>query len=328
MADEKLTAAKRFRRWLLHTPILYFVVAFWVYLFDALPLPLARFFGRCGGGLAFHLDRAHRRGSLDNLAIAFPEKNAHERRAILKASYKHLGMVIVEFCHLKSIRPEDLRAHWIVPEDDADGRIRAALAQGKGMIAVGTHIGSWELAGFAFPTLGYPLVSISRRIPSPRVEELVLKIRSRLGNEVVHKEGALRHMLRALKDNKCLGIIMDQYAGRESPWVPFFGREASTIDSVARLHLRTGCPVMFNIMTRRPDGKFRWRCIPIQPPPPVEGESDDARVRGILMACHKEFEAAIRETPEQWLWMHKRWKPRPADLPVVKVEDNTVVTSP
>ncbi|HYG73705.1 MAG TPA: hypothetical protein VEK08_01630, partial [Planctomycetota bacterium] len=293
MARTRTSAGKRLRRWLMQSALLYYSVACWVYLIDALPLGFARFLGRCGGRLAYYLDWGHRAIALNNLAIAFPEKDRAEHLRILKACYVHLGLLVVDFCKCKSLTADDVRT-WIVPEDGALDRMNAAKAQNKGIIAVSAHIGSWELAGFAFPTLGFPAVSIARKIVSDRIEALVHHIRTRLGNEVVHKEGALRHMLRAFKEKKALGIIMDQHAGNDSPWIPFFGREASTVDSVARLHIRTGAPAMFNVMIRRPDGKYTWRSRTIQIPPPRTEQSEDERVREILIACNREMEDAIR----------------------------------
>ena len=276
-------------------------------LVGALPLPLARRLGRWCGLLFYFWDRRHRAVCLENLAIAFPEKDRRERLAILKSSYAHLGQCAADFCHFDKVKPEELRGGWIVLEEGTDGLMRNALAQKCGLICVSAHIGFWELGGFAYPALGYPLVSVSRRIPGPRLEALANRMRTRLGNVVVHKEGALRPLLRALHDNQCIGVIMDQRAGRAGPWVQFFTRPASTVDTCARLHLKTGAPLLSSLMIRRADGRYTWRCRPIHVPP-LEGRSPDERVIIILRAIHCDLEEAIRETPEQWLWMYKRWK--------------------
>jgi len=314
MGHAQKSAWKRFRHWLQQTQLLYFFVASVVWLLDLLPLGLTRLIGRCGGWLAYHLDRGHRAISLENLSIAFPEKSDAERRAILKKSYVHIGLCAVDFCKFKSVRSEDLLKNWITYEDGSAERMRNLVAQDRGIVAIGAHIGFWELSGFAHPSMGYPTISIARKIPTPHINDLVTRIRSRLGNEIVFQEGALRHMLRALKDKKAVGVIADHYAGRESPWIPFFSREASTVDTCAKLHLRTRAPMVVNVMLRQPGGKYLFRCRHIEVPP-RSGESEDQRVRQILRLMNEEFEDAIRAAPEQWLWMHKRWKPKPVEQP-------------
>jgi len=310
MAHGTRNIGKRFRDWLKNSWLLYAFVSLAIRAVGALPLPLARWLGRVAGLLAHTGDFGHRATGLENLALAFPEKTEAERRTILRASYVHMGLCAADFCHFPHIKPEDIRARWVVPEEGADERVRQAFAAERGIIAVAAHIGFWELSGFAFPTLGLPLVSISREIEAPRLEELINRIRSRLGNNVVHKEGALRPVLRALHENKSVGVIMDQYGGPDSPWVPFFSRDASTVDTCARLHIRTGAPLLSNLMIRRPDGRYTWRCRQL-PVPPRGNESDDDYVKLILREINRDFENAIREAPEQWLWIYKRWKGRP-----------------
>ena len=276
-------------------------------LVGALPLALARRLGRCCGLLCYHLDRSRRAVCLENLGIAFPEKDHRERLAILRGSYAHLGLCAADFCQFNKIKPEEVRGGWVVPEEGADELMRQALAQERGVICVAAHIGFWELSGFAYPSLGYPVVSVSRRIPGPRLEALANRIRTRLGNTLVYKEGALRPLLRALQENKCIGVVMDQRAGREGLWVQFFTRPAYTVDTCARLHIKTGAPLISNLTIRRADGRYTWRCRQIAVPP-QDGMSNDEYAKAILRAIHCDLEAAIRETPEQWLWMYKRWK--------------------
>jgi Kdo2-lipid IVA lauroyltransferase/acyltransferase len=152
------------------------------------------------------------------------------------------------------------------------------------------------------------------RSSAPRIDQLLTSMRSRLGHTVVQKEGALRHLLRALKENNGVGVIMDQHGGQEGKWVPFFGREGSTVDTCARLHLKVGAPMLCNFMLRQSDGRYLWRCREIQVPPSA-GQSQDEQIHQILLACNREFEEAIRAAPEQWIWMHKRWRPKPQPEP-------------
>jgi Kdo2-lipid IVA lauroyltransferase/acyltransferase len=157
---ENVSALKRFRRWLSTSWILYAFAVTVVYFLGLLPRAILRIFGKAGGYVTYLLDRSHRKLCFDNLAQAFPEKSHAQHLAILKKSYMHLAMCATDFCHFWHLSAEDLRNKWIVPEPGAADRAKAALERGHGVIAIGAHIGFWELSGFAYPTLlGRPVVS-------------------------------------------------------------------------------------------------------------------------------------------------------------------------
>ena len=305
----KRGAFKRLRHWLLDSWALCMLVRALVWLLGILPRPLAHALGRAGGKLAYLFDRGHRELCDANLFIAFPEKTVSERRAILKGCYRHLGLCAVDFCRLARMQKTDLLGQMIVPDPGALEIAPAVHAEGRGVICIAAHIGFWELLGASSKVLGFDLVSVSRKIPSPRLEALVRNIRERFGNQMIEQEGALRAIMRNLRENRGAGILVDLHAGRESPWIPFFGKEASTYDSAARLHLRTGAPLVFGVTVRRPDGRYRLRIKRIDPGP-LDG-SEDLKVRRILTVINFELEAVIREYPEQWVWMHKRWRKKP-----------------
>jgi KDO2-lipid IV(A) lauroyltransferase len=305
---KRLPAGKRFRHWLLRTRLLAALVKALAYAIAWMPLALSRALGRLAGSLACVADRKHRRIGLANLALAFPETSAAQRRALLRACYRHMGVCAVEFCRFLRVTAEDIRRRWVAPEPGAEECVRAALAEGRGVIAVSGHVGFWELSGLAYPAFGFPLLSITREAPAPRIEELIMRIRGRLGNRLVYQRHALFHLLRALRQKKVVGLHMDQYAGRQGTYVPFFGREASSVDTCARLHVMTGAPLVSTFMQRRPDGRYAWRCRRMEVPPPAAGQTEEARIRQVLELCNRELETAIRQAPEQWLWIHNRWR--------------------
>lgn len=304
---KKSALAKRFHRWLEKSWIVYAAFAVTVWILDHLPLGLTRFLGQCGGAIGYHLDTKNVNRAMQNLAIAFPQKTEDERAAILKACYLHLGTSLTDVCHFRSASAEELLKDWIVRPSDCDEVMQEALAEGKGVIGIGGHIGFWELSGFAYPAMGFPCVCVANRLGAPKVDEMVQTIRGRLGNVVVHQEGALIHLLRALKQGKTVGLIMDHWGTTASPIVPFFGKNTRTIDTVARLHRKTGAPIISNLMIRRQDGRYVWRCKRIHVPP-GDGVSEDLHIRAILLACNRDLESVIRDNPEQWTWMHKRWR--------------------
>lgn len=283
------------------------LVRFTVWTMAHLPRGVASTLGAGAGRLFYQLERYRRPLCLSNLSLAFPDKSAAERLAILKASYIHLGRCGADFCRFTRLNKEDLLGKFIVPDADAFDVTRAAFAEGNGVIGVASHIGFWELSGFASNVLGFEkIVSVSRKLPIPRLEEYLTRVRERLGNQIVSQDGALRPILRALKENRSAGILTDLHAGREHPWIPFFGREASTFDTCAKLHLKTGAPLLRVVMFRRPDGRYRWSVKRIEPGPLIGSEEE--KVRHILTAMNRSLEDAIREHPEQWVWMNKRWR--------------------
>jgi len=308
MKSRGTTIWKELKHRLLNTWGSYLGLIVFLTVFRILPLRIGRFIARVSGIIWFWLDGMHRRIGLENLALAFPEKSEAERRAILRASCSHLATCAVEMCQFLSMRREDVCGKWVVVEDGSEACAQAAAALGKGVIGASGHIGSWELSGFVFPAMGYPSVCIARRVRAPLVDAELNRIRMLLGNVIIQQEGALRHILRAMKEQKFVGVIMDLYAGSKNPQVRMFGHETSTVDTVARLHLKTGAPIVTNLMMRRPDGRYLWRCRRVEIPALRPGEDSDAHVRAILESCNQAFEQTIREFPEQWLWMHRRWR--------------------
>jgi|ERR1043165_1883843 KDO2-lipid IV(A) lauroyltransferase len=298
---------RRLRQSLMESWLFYALVRVAVWIVAHLPLRLARAFGADVGRTVFHLQRARRPLCLANLSFAFPDKSRTEQLAILKACYTHLGLCGADFCRFTRLEKENLLNKLIVPDADAFEVTRAAFAEGHGVIAVASHIGFWELSGFASNVLGFEkIVSVSRKIPIPRLEEYLTRVRERLGNQMVNQEGALRPILRALRENRSAGILTDLHAGRGYPWIPFFGKEASTFDTCAKLHLKTGAPLLRVLMLRRSDGRYRWSVKRIDPGTLSGSEND--QVRQVLIAINRSLEQAIRENPEQWLWMNKRWR--------------------
>jgi KDO2-lipid IV(A) lauroyltransferase len=304
---KKVTLTKRFSRWLEHSWLLYAAFAATVWTFDHLPLSISRALGRFGGRVAYYMDTRNVLRAMKNLKIAFPDWAEAQLRATLKESYKHLGVALTDVCHFRSATAEDLLQNWIVRDPESDRVMREALAENKGVLGVGAHLGFWEIAGFIFPSLGYPSVCVSNKLTAERIDAMVQRIRGRLGNVIVHQEGAVVRLLRALKEGKTVGIIMDHWGKSSSPVIPFFGQDTRTIDTIARLHIKTGAPIISNMMLRQKDGRYLWRCRRLE----VRGKdglTHDEHIRAILTVCNREIEQAIREYPEQWTWMHKRWR--------------------
>lgn len=178
-------------------------------------------------------------------------------------------------------------------------------------LVLSAHLGNWELLAAAHRVAGYPLAVVVRPLDVPWLNALAVRFRQKAGVELIAKRGALRPVLRALEAGRLVAVLLDQNASRsDGLFVPFFGRLASTSRSLAVLSLRTGTPIV-PIFIRREAG-HRHR-VSIHPPlADVPDGPLEARVAAVTARCAEAIEAAIRAMPDQWLWMHNRWRTRPA----------------
>ena len=182
-----------------------------------------------------------------------------------------------------------------------------ALAAGTGAILVSPHLGNWELEAAATALLIKPAVVIYRPLDSPLLDHLVLRVRSATGNIPLRKEHAMRPMLRSLKNNEILGILIDQnVAWYEGVFVDYFGRPACTTDGLALLALHTEAPVLPAYMVRLPDGRYR---LVFSPEVEVTRTGNqEADILANMQRFTKVIEQIVRRYPDQWLWVHQRWK--------------------
>jgi KDO2-lipid IV(A) lauroyltransferase len=168
--------------------------------------------------------------------------------------------------------------------------------------------------------LGLPLVLITRPLDNPALERLLAGVRSRSGNRVVHKRNAVREMVRALREGLGVAIVIDQDAGRDGLFVPFFGRPASTTPTLARIALRTGAAVVPSFSVPRDDGTYD---VHYGPPVEVDRSDDiDADATRLTAACTAIIESWVRRHPEHWFWMHRRWKTAPPAEPAAFAAPN------
>ncbi|WP_420840443.1 lysophospholipid acyltransferase family protein [Archangium primigenium] len=290
---------KRFLRYLLVRAVLGFV--------SALPLGLARTLGAGFGRFAFAVAGGERRKALKSLARAFPERSDAERHALARASFRHLGMAAFEVGATTSL---DANLEHLVRWDAEDRAVlEAALARGKGVVFVSGHVGNWELLARRVARAGYPSQSIAKETTDPRLTALVERFRAQGGVRSIWRgqEGAARAMLRALKAGEILGLLIDQDTRVQSLFVPFFGELAATPRAAADLALRTGAAVVVGFCQREGQGYRLWTEEVAWP----AGPDREADALGLTAALSARIEAAIRRAPEQWVWMHQRWKTRP-----------------
>lgn len=271
-----------------------------------LPAGMGLVVGRRLGDALWWLLPRRRRVTLDNLMRSFGgERSPAELRRLGRRSFQHVGMNLIEACRYY-LRPTDVMLSRVRLEGDE--HLRTAVAQGRGVLILTAHYGNWELLAAAHGLSGLPLSIVIRPLDHPLLDELAARFRRRSGAELIIKRQAVREVLQALRRQRMVGILLDQNATREEGvFVPFFGVLASTSKGLAVLALRTGAPVVPVVLRRDPDGRH---CMdvgaPIPPPPDRDVATYTARFNQVL-------EATIRRAPEQWLWMHARWRTRPRE---------------
>lgn len=276
--------------------------------------------GRFAGAFVFYVLRIRRRLGDRQIAMCFPDMPPAERRRILKGAYQSLATTVAEGGLLKELAaggplktPPPMFTH------EGFEHFEAARSLGKGTLVVTAHLGNWELIGFVYALLGVKLHIVARDIKNPRVNKVWVELRESSGLKVIRakrRQGGLKQMLQALKGNESVAIVLDQnMPAGGGVFVDFFGKPASTLDLVAVLAKRTGAAVVPAFTFRRSDGSHHAVISP-----PLEWEhvtSDDphADVVHNTQRYTRIIEDAIRAHPDQWLWLHRRWKVQPNDAP-------------
>ncbi len=275
-----------------------------------LPADASSRMGRRAAPLLISLS-GRRRLLLANLARAFPEKSPEEIRWIARESVENLGAAVYELLNVTRRSAEDLNARVSYGGIE---NLEAARALGRGVILLSAHFGSWELGALAAGLLGEPISSVVRPLDNPRLEAELARRRTRFGNRVIAKREALREMLRAMRENETVAILIDQNVmPDEAIFVPFFGRPAATTPSVALLQRKTGAAVVPVFTWPQADARYRLvfeRPILAEEFASVEGGRGE-QVRAATARYTEVTENAIRRQPSAWLWLHDRWKTRP-----------------
>jgi len=275
-----------------------------------LPLRLLQTLGSCLGSAACSISRRDRRRAADHVRLAFPELPEPEQVRLVSACARHLGKSLGEVVWLWGASAEDVGA---VSSFDGVEHLEQALEQGRGANLVTGHCGNWEMLNACLGAAGMPMTAAVRASDDKRIDRMATALRARHGAEVVARgRNAGRRLVRALANNRVNGLLIDQDI-RDIPgvFVPFFGRPAWTPSGAATLALRLRIPLIPAFIHRLPDGSHRVEThAPL--PKPESGSLED-RVVELTAAATAAIERQIRAHPEQWVWMHRRWKTRPED---------------
>jgi KDO2-lipid IV(A) lauroyltransferase len=283
-------------------------------LFGAMPRWIADRAAKTLARLGFYLAARQRRAGLHNLRMVFPEHSEEERKRILQGCFENLGRLLVEFTHFPDLNKANISE--FVVHDGLDNYLEG-LRRGRGVIFMTAHFGAWELSSFAHAVYGYPLKFVVRPIDNPRVEDLISNYRTASGNVPIQRRSAGRDILKSLRNNDAVGILFDQNTTRsEGVFAEFLGIPAATTPSIALFALRTGAAVVPGFLIwDAPLGKHRLR---LDPPVELINTGDlDRDVLENTKLFNKILEGYVRKYPEQWLWIHRRWKTRPEGEPSI-----------
>ena len=246
---------------------------------------------------------------VENLSIAFPEKDTDWIRSLARASFRHLGRESVATFRLGRMDQAEVRARTELVGFD---RVREAAGEGKGLIFMTGHLGNWEMGGASIAVHGIPVDVIAQRQRNPLFDADITANRERLGMRVIERGEASKRILKALRAGRAVGIVGDQNVRQGGVFVDFFGRPASTARGTALFALKFGCPLFTGAVTRLPGYPHRYRMLFHRMEFDPSGDMD-RDVHSLTEALMGYLEERVRETPEQYFWQHRRWKTRPPE---------------
>jgi Kdo2-lipid IVA lauroyltransferase/acyltransferase len=255
-----------------------------------------------------------RRGLVEkHLRWAFPDRDDEWIRGTARAAYAHLGREAIATIRLARMTRDDVLARTTVVGLE---QFRDALAEGNGLVLASGHVGNHEIGAAALSARGIPLDLVVQRQANPLFDAVLIESRTRLGLGIIDRFQATRLAIKALRAGRAVAFAADQNAGKAGVFVPFFGRLASTHRGAALFAVKTGAPLFLGTSLRKGQG---YEVLLQRVDVPREGELEDVVYR-LTVAFTERLEAVVRQAPEQYLWLHRRWKTRPPEEPQQGVE--------
>jgi KDO2-lipid IV(A) lauroyltransferase len=287
----------------------YLLVRLVVGIAQALSVEQSYALARFVASVLYRVDRRHRAVGMENLRLAFGDRYTEaERDAIVRGVYRHFSMMLMEILHIpRKLHPTTWRDRitLIGHEKPVD-----RLLEGGPLIMVTGHFGNWEMAGYLFGVFGFPPNSVARTLDNPYLDRFLRSFRERTGQKLIPKDGGYDQMLEVLQSGRVLSFLADQDAGQNGMYVDFFGRPASTHKAIALLALEHRAPVLVGYARRvGPGFRYEVGCTELIEPDEFKGTPDDARL--LTQRFTTALESAIRRDPDQYLWLHRRWKHQP-----------------
>lgn len=276
-------------------------------LLGLLPRSAARFVGLLFAAAAYRVRPSLGRTAMGNLRLAFPDWTDFQRKQVIRGMIRQVGWMAGEFSQFPKYTRENIERIVVV---DGFENFDAARRRGKGILFLTGHMSAWELAPFAQALYGYPLSFLVRPIANRRVDRLINGYRCRSGNQPIEKNRSARSILKVLGEGGTVGVLSDHNTSAEGVFVNFFGVPAATTSGLARIALRTDAAVVPGFLSW--DGELRKYRLRFDPAIPLTRTGqEEADIVENTARFTQVVEDYVRVHPDQWLWVHKRWKTRP-----------------
>lgn len=288
---------------------LYLAVRLAVTVIQALSVTTARRLGQRIGELAWRCDRRHRRIAVENLEAAFPGQwPPPQREALVRRTFQHFAVMFTEVALLPRVfRLRQWRRYVRLV---GHGPVLRLLLERRRFLLLTGHFGNWEMVGYALGAYGFPVYAVARPLDNPYLEDFLARFRQKTGQTLIAKRGGLEAMAAALTRGEALGVIGDQDAGSRGVFVDFFGRPASTHKALGLTALTYDLPIVVGYARRVGRGFFYEIGVEEIIQPADFADQADA-LRAITQRFTAALERIVRRDPDQYLWMHRRWKSVP-----------------
>ncbi|MCM8775382.1 MAG: lysophospholipid acyltransferase family protein [Candidatus Omnitrophica bacterium] len=289
---------------------LYLLVRFWAAVVCVLPRSWALVLGRRIGRFGFYCVRRHREKALLHLRMAFGhEKSEEEIRELAQKVFEHMVQTAVDILQFPKLNQKKVAR--MVDPGNAFKMYDEILGEGKGLISLTAHLGNWELLAGIFALKGYKGAVLARRIYYDRYDRWILSLRKSIGIPLtIYRDESAKKILTLLRHNQIIGMLPDQDTDSlKGIFVPFFGRPAYTTEAPVRIALATGAPIVTNFLIREKGD--RYRVVVRDVIRPVVETTRQEAIQKYTEQWMYSFESMIRQYPEQWAWMHPRWKTQP-----------------
>ncbi len=264
--------------------------------------------GRLVGDFIYYCVPVRKTIVLNHLEQAFPEKSLAEIKKIARGTYRNLGMNVLEHLRIPTLSSEEIKS--IVDLADEEILVQA-LERKRGVIIVGGHFGNWEYSSSALSANGYRFGVVVAKISNEYLNEKVNDHREITGGEMIPKKSSTKAVIRILRENGAVGMLIDQNQNRGGTFVDFFGRLCSTAKGPALIALKTGASIIFFAAIRQPEGSIKVVFEPVEID--YQAGTTEENIRDITQRCTSRLEHYSRLYPDQWFWMHRRWKTRPSE---------------
>jgi Kdo2-lipid IVA lauroyltransferase/acyltransferase len=259
--------------------------------------------------LIYRVDKRHRQVADDNLRHAFPDLDAVQRDRKVRAVYLHFCTLLIEIIHLpRKLHPTNWRRHLDLK---GGGKLVSALLSGRPLLLVTGHFGNWEMGGYVLGLLGFQTHAIARELDNPYLDDFLRSFRERTGQKVLAKKGDFDQMQSLLAKGGILATLADQDAGAKGQFVNYFNRPASTHKAVALMALEFNVPMVV-IGTPKVGEPMRHAVVVEDVILPEEYQGRPDAVKAITQRFTAALERLVRGHPEQYFWLHRRWKHQPA----------------